>query len=276
MSESKLLQFVESNHQEEYSKKGFVISSLLDSDEIKNLEGIFHHHFNIDELPSVYDTVATTPAETIRKVDDEIIKICLPKLQNVIKDFHWVGSIFFIKKSDPESQRGMHIDPSMTDEGFNHIGVWIPLCDIDENNGRICLLSGSEKWLPPFSTPSMPYAYKDVEHLLEPKLSCLDMKAGEALFFNNSMLHCTQKNNSGKTRLAVIIKLIDKDAPLSTVYYNPEAPENEKVSLYQHSYNFFVDALFRSSTPPANSKFIKFIPNLPRIFKKEEILKLSI
>lgn len=168
----------------------------------------------------------------------------------------------------------MHIDPSMTEEGFNHIGVWIPLCDVDENTGRMCLLPDSEKWLPPFSTNSMPYAYQHVEHLLEPKLSCLDMKAGEALFFNNSMLHCTQKNNSGKTRLAVIIKLIDKDAPLSTVYYNPAAPENEKVSLYQHSYNFFIDALFRTSTPPTSSKFIKFIPNLPHIFKEDEIAKL--
>lgn len=266
------MHFKESSIQQLYKAKGYVSVPFLNDIQISLLERIFHKNFNINELPPVYDTVASTPAETIRAVDDEIIKICLPILQQYLENFYWVCSIYFVKKSAEDSYTGMHLDPSMTMEGYNNVGVWIPLCDIDENNGRICLLSGSENILPPYSTPSMPYAYEHVEHLAEPKLDCLCMKAGNALFFNNSMLHCTQQNKSGTTRLAVIIKLIDANAPLATVYYNPNAEKGEQVSLYEHSKDVFVNGAFRSPTPPENSTFLKFIPELPHILSEDELI----
>ncbi|MCW5906363.1 MAG: phytanoyl-CoA dioxygenase family protein [Chitinophagales bacterium] len=273
MSDNNYMQFTDLSVQQQYSDKGFATVPFLNEWQISALENIFHKHFKLDQLPAVYDTVATTPAATIQAVNKEVLNICGSLIEQHLKNYYWVCSIYFVKKSGGDSYKGMHLDTSMTIEGFNNIGVWIPLCDIDERNGQICLLSGSQKWLPPYSTPSMPYAYEKVEHLLTPKLTCLNMKAGEALFFNNSMLHCTGQNTSGKTRLAVIIKLIDVNAPMATVYYNAGAPSGEQVSLYEHTKDFFVNAAFRNPQPPATSRFVKFIPELPVVFKPDNFFR---
>lgn len=265
------LRFLSKSHQECYKKKGFFVVPFLKHSHIKDLESLFHSKFNIDNLPPVFDSIANTDPETIRYVNNEIHKICYPLLNDILGNFKWVCSIFFLKKSSEDSFKGMHLDTSMTTEDYNNVGIWIPLCDIDDRNGKICFLPGSQNFLPPYSNTQIPYAYENVEEYLLPKLECVGMKAGEALFFNNSLLHCTQKNISGNYRIAVIIKVIDSNAPLATVYYDENAPEGEKVKIYEHFNDFFIDGSFKESTPPRDSEFLGFVSNLPKQFEIAEL-----
>lgn len=257
-----------------YFDKGYVITSLLNQDLVKRLETIFYNNFDVQSLPQVYDTIAATDVITIQKVNDEVNEICQTVLAQTFSNYRIVGSIFFLKKSGEDSYKGMHLDATMTLDGFNNIGVWIPLCDIDEYTGKICLLDNSHRFLPPYHTPSMPCPYSEVETVIEPYLTCLTMKAGDALFFNNSILHCTQKNVSGKTRIAVIIKLIDENAPLVTAYYDENGEIGKKVKLYEHEYDFFITGKFRLPVPPANSRFREYVTELPKSFSADEILSL--
>ena len=269
------LVFKDSKHQEEYISKGYTIIPLLDNHEVTKLETVFYDNFNVDTLSSVYDTIAIAEVDKIQRINEMINNIIAPKTHAVIAKAQIIASIFILKKSSDDSFLGVHLDPSMTTEDYNNIGVWIPLCQIDKSAGRMCFLPQSQYFIPPFNTSSIPCAYSDIESHLKPEMICLDMQAGDALFFNNSMLHCTEKNTSGRNRIAVVSKLIDENAPLATVYYNPNASEGKQVSLYQHYENIFLNGKFRDSYPPESSNFIKHVPELPIKFDQHSYLQTA-
>jgi len=235
---------------------------------------IFSKHFDIELFPKVYDTIAFTETGLIKQVNEEINSECLKELKKILKGFKIVASIFFIKKPGEDSHLSLHIDTSLTIEPYNAMGIWIPLCDIDEATGRFCLLENSNYFLPPYNTPSMPCPYSQVEDMLNPYLRCISMKAGDALIMDNSIVHCTQKNISQKTRIAVVIKIIDQSAPLVTTYYDESAEDGRKVKLYKQDEDFFTTENFRLPTPPASAEFMSYVPGLPKLFQKEEILGL--
>jgi hypothetical protein len=258
-------------NKEQYNRRGFFKAKCLSSDHIGLILNIFHRSFDIESLPNIYDTIANTPVEIIKLVNKSINEICEPLIQEELSNFKIVCSIFFIKKSGENSEVGLHIDRSMTTEEFNNIAIWIPLIDIDSSIGQMCLLEGAQNILPPYFTPLMPPPFLDTEEEVRPHLTCIDMKAGEALYFNNNIAHCTPINTSGKDRIAVVIKVIDENAPLVTAYYKPEGKIGEKVAVYEQEHDFFYSEKFKLPNPPLSSKFIKFVPNLPIVFKKHDV-----
>jgi len=268
------LKFLSEEHHSRYFKHGYLTIPFLNPYQVSQLEQIFNRNFDISAVPSVYDTVADIPIEKVESVYHQINEVCQSNFDKVVKNYRIVASIFIIKKSEDDSYKGVHLDASMTLEGYNNIGIWIPLCDVDEQTGRICLLDNSHHFLPPYNIPSMPCAFHHIESIVEQHLTCISMRSGDALFFNNSMLHCTQKNRSGKTRIAVVIKLIDVNAPKVTAYYDENSPEGKKLRLYQHEDNFFLPGAFKMPMPPPSSRFVGYVPELPRFITEEEFFKL--
>lgn len=269
------LSFLSKKLQEEYDKKGYLTTTLLDQPQIAALEQIFHNYFDLSAIPTVYNTVGDVPVDLMTIVSANINQICANFLDTIVQNYRIVASIFIVKKSDENSHIGAHIDGSMTLEGYHNIGIWIPLCDINDQTGKICILNNSQHYLPPYSTTFMPHPYRQVEDFVEQNLTSFSVKTGEAFFFNNSILHCTKKNISGKVRIAVLVKLIDANAPLVTAYYEETAPSGQKVKLYQHEETFFLPASFKSSVPPASSCFVRYVPELPKIFTEEELIQLQ-
>ena len=268
------IRFISQEMQSAYDAKGFTMTSLLGADQIQNLRDVFAKYFDLADLPSVYDTIAFSTPEIISAVNAEINDICAEHLSKVISGYRIACSIFFIKKPGDDSRLALHVDTSLTSADHTALGIWIPLCDIDQSVGRFCILENSEHFLPPYNTPSIPCSYGDVEHLLEPYLTCFSMKAGEALIMNNSTLHCTQQNTSDTTRLAAVIKVVDESAPLVTTYYDAAADEGKKVSLYKQTDDFFATGAFRSAQPPAHAEFVGYVPTLPKVFNAQEIAEI--
>jgi hypothetical protein len=266
--------FKHAEAQQSYARQGYVILPFLNDTAVEQLYAVFNRHFSLDTLPEVYDTIATPEESTIKQVYQDIYSVCHPFLEQTVSHYFVAGAIFIVKKSHQESYMGLHIDPSMTLEEYNNIGIWIPLCDVDEQVGRMCLLPQSQYFLPPYNTPSLPCPYSDIEDLVRPDLVCFNMRKGEALFFNNSMLHCTEKNTSVITRIAVVMKLIDESAPLATVYYDPAAEAGKQVSVYEQERNIFTTDKFRSPKPLPGSRFVKYVPELPKEFTAAEYQQL--
>jgi hypothetical protein len=74
-----------------------------------------------------------------------------------------------------------------------------------------------------------------VKQYLQP----LKMRQGEALIFDNRMMHHSYKNLSGSTRVAVICGLFPQDAVLTTCH-KPEYTCGGKVELIEHDDDFLL------------------------------------
>ncbi len=265
------LNFIDEKLQKEYNDRGYFITPLLDDSQISKLQDVFYSCLDVNKLPTVYDTVAEIPVEQVLQISKKINDICKGSFDLIVENYKIAASIFISKKPGNDGFNGYHIDATMTHEKYNTVAIWIPLCDVDEKVGRMCLLENSHCFLPRYNIPSMPNAYKDVQSFASKHVKCFNMKKGEALFFEGSMLHGTELNSSESIRIAAVIKLIDIHAPKITAYYHEQAPEGEKLALYEHNDDFFLPQAFKSSLPPEDSSFVGYVPSMPKIFTQSEI-----
>ncbi|MCS6955796.1 MAG: phytanoyl-CoA dioxygenase family protein [Candidatus Calescibacterium sp.] len=263
--------FSDSKKNNEYFSRGYTVLPLLNESQVDELLKIFNQNYSLEKFPSVYNTIVNASEREISFINDSINTIIYPSLTKVIFDFKIVASAFMIKKPEADSYLNFHIDPTMTYKHLNNVALWIPLCDIDETNG-LFYLEPYTKYMIDYYTPSMPSPFFGYEELIRQNSICFKFKKGEALFFDNRILHSTGKNESGTTRVAIVTKLLDAGAPLATPYYEAEKSINRQVSLFEHRRNIFLTGEFRNSTPPPDSVYIEYLDHLPMRYSQEEYL----
>jgi hypothetical protein len=258
-------------HQNSLKTKGFFKTPLLGGKELKELENLFHTLFKEETLPNLFDSITGSPnAEIKKEIHHKVLEICQPFIEKIMIDYFPVIAMFYSKKYGQDTEGGMHIDPSMTIEGYHHIGIWIPLNGADETTGKMCFLKGAHNMVAPYHSLSIKSPFANISEHLKPLMECVSVKPGEAIFFDNNLLHYTQKNVSGKIRIAVIIKLIDGNAPLVSAFCNKQSVSHT-IELYQHSLDYYISDYFQQDQVPIKSKLLEHnVPN-PIIFSEEDV-----
>ena len=86
------------------------------------------------------------------------------------------------------------------------LSLWIPLVDVDERNGCLKVIPGSNKWglLPSQSNGTHLEPTEDVEARGEPK--SLPMRAGDILAFGQYTFHASGENSSDEVRWSIDLR----------------------------------------------------------------------
>ena len=119
------------------------------------------------------------------------------------------------------------------------ISVWIPLVDVDEHNGCLCLIPGSHRWglLPGARRADQNMvSFEDVEQRGTPVPE--PMRCGDLLAFHNLTFHGSRVNRSDGVRWSADVRFRE------TPGYR-EQNEQERIG-----YDALQDALDRSGRPP--------------------------
>lgn len=255
--------------------KGFFTTPLLEKEELAELEKLFYRYFKEDALPVFFDSLTGVTNATVRReLHNSILDICKPYLNKIISDFFPVIAMFYTKKSGEESELGLHIDPSMTLEKFNHWGVWIPLSGANETTGKMCFLSGTQNVALPYHALTIENPYRNISGKLKPLMECVEVAPGEAIFFDNNLLHYTQKNVSGKLRVSVIIKVIDNNAPVVSAFLNKNQGQ-PIIEFYQNEPDYYVSDYFQQKDYPHKSTKLNFTLPQPVSFSDSDLEKIK-
>jgi len=101
----------------------------------------------------------------------------------------------------PDSKEmGIHRDwTMMRDLALPAINVWCPLVPVDRRNGTLALLPGSHK-LPNVETPGVRPFYEDYPDALKKRSVSFVLRAGEAVIFDNRLLHWSTANRTAEPR----------------------------------------------------------------------------
>lgn len=231
------------------SSEGFAVLPFLDPGQMLALEELFATHVNIDRMNSRFDTLTEVTVETRNALSDGILSVCRKGIDRVFQNYKVMVGMFYGKKSDPETELGLHLDPSMTIDPFHHYGIWIPLIDADDLGGEFCLLPGSMHFSHRYQALSIPSPYGNVYGTVRPRMTCLKVKAGSAVIFHNNLLHYSKPNVSGRLRLGVVIKLIDANAPL-VIAHGQDTPNGLVISLIGVAEGYYLTDAFRKSDRP--------------------------
>src|SRR5947209_6647263 len=106
----------------------------------------------------------------------------------------------------------MPMEPPFTDEArqaeFPRRGLtvvrllanaWGPLVDVDDESGNLALLPGSHR-LGNIETGGVPRFYEPYGEQLKPLCASFPLKAGEAVLFDNRVLHWSHPNAGSEAR----------------------------------------------------------------------------
>jgi ectoine hydroxylase-related dioxygenase (phytanoyl-CoA dioxygenase family) len=234
--------FLNPDTQTQFDENGFVKIPLLTAAEVEDLKtyylslkhdhiGEYGFHVSLDNSNDSY----------INGVFDKLFGVLVPKLNPLLNDYKPFTASYVIKEAGLQNIVPPHQDWTFVDETeFCSATVWIPLMDVNKNNGALSLIKGSHKLFnEPRCSPS-PQAKSALSNYLFdifPFVEVIDMKAGEALIFNNRTVHASPPNISGTTRMGVGIGITQKNAGLVHHYLVPH--KENMVNVYKVNETFF-------------------------------------
>lgn len=217
------------------AEAGYVVVPLLNDDEVKDLVDQFDASHDENIIP-FYATAHHESSDFRKQMSQAIIDAISPNVNKLFADCKLLGGSFITKTNSDQSLLQPHQDWNIVDENeFRSFNIWIPLVDLDENNGAIEVLPKSHNWVRGIRHSSIPCAYQNVHHLVWENMKPLYLKAGEALIYDHSLLHASKANKTDDLRIACASGIIPTEAQMR-FYWNADG----KIEEYESNADYFM------------------------------------
>lgn len=223
-----------------FEEQGYVVVPFYTEDEIAELNKLYADLHPADEQ-GFYPSTFSKDKNYRQKADEEIRRIGNRTISDVLTGHRVVCGSFIVKYPGKESEMCVHQDMTLVDETqFNGMNIWCPLVDLTETNGAIYALPKSHRIIPTYRGATVPNIYQDVTQEIIDYMTPLYLKAGEAVIFDQSIIHYSPPNYSDERRVVTNIYFTQKGAKFRTAYYNPEVAA-DKIELFEQSDSFMTD-----------------------------------
>lgn len=271
------------NKQDEMEKKGYTIVQLLSNDGINYIiEELSQLHPDDGFEPkdsshnySFHFTFFDTNTNYRRKTNHLIHSLFLPHIKRILVDYKILAGNFFVKPAG-EGELHVHQNWDITkNRKDTTVAVWCPLLDVDESNGTIHVVEGSHKLVPNITTHNTTPFFNNFAEALMHKYSIpIRLKAGEALIFDDSLIHWSPKNKSSAPRFVAHAVCIPAEAT-PVFYYLDQNTPGKNFELFELNNEFFIDhSQEELYSRPQNLKSLGFIENKNCSISESEFLEL--
>lgn len=200
----------------------FIQKPFLSSSEVSTLKEVYgklKHDFDVQGFHASCYSSDSSYREAILGAVREVVA---PRIQPLLEDCELVSADYVVKEA-LEGKMQMHQDWSRVDERkFQSIVAWFPLEDTNETNGRLSVLRESHRNIVAWRgecAPGLPHYFPQFEE----KIPCaikekyevpLNLRAGEAVFYDARLIHFSPLNQTDHARLAINVSFVPKEAPL--------------------------------------------------------------
>jgi hypothetical protein len=255
----------------EFDRNGFVVVPFLGADQVERLREVyFRYHAEPDVrartipsyAPGFYASTFNNDMDYRRAVSAEVTAACAPALARMFDAFKIFYAGFLVKLPDANGRLRVHQDPTLVDEArFTPVNVWCPLQDVDDRNGALCVLPGSQRLYRGPRATSIPPPWAAHEGLIESRMTPLHLAAGSAVLFTQATLHASQPNLSDAPRITATMFLCHETASMRIAHRRPETPD--RVDFYAQDDDFmFQNAQFsvNSTGVPQIGRYLDSMP----------------
>jgi len=213
--------------QEFFEREGYARLKVLDEKEVKELLDFYHSLQMKDETGyGFHISMDNKDKQFVGRVLDKIFEVALPKISPHFQNAKaYVGS-FVIKEPNPVSVVPVHQDWTFVEDEdrFCSVTCWVPLVDTTMDSGALGVIRGSHKFFTnyrPSPAPQVPSPISEHMFTIFPYLKIVEMKAGEALVFDNRTFHGSPPNVTSSPRIAFGIGFVQNEAKLCHYYLKP-------------------------------------------------------
>jgi hypothetical protein len=262
--------FKDETLQNQLNNYGFVILDFLNTDELNELN-TFYLSKHPEAVNGFYTSTFAKDTEYRKEVDAAIQTQMKRNLENHFFDYKIHCGSFIVKGADEKSVLKMHQDMTLVDESiYTGINIWIPLIDLTTENGAIEVLPRSHRLFKTYRGASLPDIYNDIESSVYKLMQPCYLKAGQAIIFDQSIIHYSPANKSNKVRPVINTFITHKDAGIQICYWDKN--ERKEIELFNQAPDFMVN--FQNFghdifSRPKIGESIGFVPfDFPKITKE--------
>ena len=231
--------FRNSSYQERFERDGFISLPFYNEEEIKALISLYED-IQPKEYEGFFPSTFSNDKNYRTGADIRIREIGQRSADLYFQDIKVVCGCFIVKDSKPESAMCVHQDMTLVDESkYTGVNIWVPLIDLDDRNGTLEVLPGSHRLFPTYRGATIPGIYEEADEEIKKYLVKLYPKAGEAIIFDQSIIHYSEANRSGKKRIVTNTYFTQSDATFRICYWKKDF--GEKVELFEQNETFMTD-----------------------------------
>jgi len=212
--------------QDHYERFGYAAFPALSNDLVRELREQYRR-LTLEDLYGIGYRVSlySSDLETRRRAQDMLVSLAYPALAPFLVDRWPYMGTYLVKEAHgrfiPPHQDWTHCDEGTHDS----LMCWVALGDVDEHNGGLGFINGSHRYFDYLR--AFPYEVADTpirRHgpRLIPYLNILRMRAGDAVVFNNRVVHGSLGNDTAEARLAFSFALHPEGEPLLGYYVKPD------------------------------------------------------
>jgi ectoine hydroxylase-related dioxygenase (phytanoyl-CoA dioxygenase family) len=232
--------FKDESIQARFEKDGYVILPFYNAEEIEKLTKLYHQLHPSNEKGFFPSTFSQDKNYRLT-ADEKIRKTCDRSASKYLENYKMVCGAFIVKTPSPESGMCVHQDMSLLDESrFTGINIWATLTDLNIQNGTLFVLKGSHRLFPTYRGSTIPEFFEEVGDEILDYMEPVIIKAGQAVFFDQSIIHYSPPNYSDNIRIVTNTYFTHKHAEYRTYYYNKEKHPNQ-VEAFEQSDSFMTD-----------------------------------
>jgi hypothetical protein len=250
-------------------ENGFVVIPFLNDEEVTGLTEFYYRHHSID-LEGMYATAHQPDIDLRMKMNDAIKGKFARPIAEIFCHATALGGSFIAKGKGKQGSLKPHQDWNIVDENkYRSFNIWVPLVDVNQDNGAICVMPKSHLWGKTFRSVNISSIFQDVEKELWGKMIRLNMKAGEALIYDHRLIHASGENHTDEIRLTTVFGIIPDEAKM--FYYHMK---NEKtIEEYESNPEFFLyENIFQG---PVKLKLSKEFSHTLQYVSKTDFEKLT-
>ncbi len=239
--------------EKEFQKHGYVEIPFISAGEVKNLTQKF-----FDLLPSsggnitsaengmngneiTYDfTFIDKNIEYKRAVFNVITAYFKPHVEKWIADYKPIIANY-IRKKTAGGEVPLHQNWAFADEKkCSTISIWCPLVDSFEANGTLQVVPASHKKFGAVRGPMIPWELEGIKQdIIEKYLVPCNVKAGNAIVLDDSLVHYSAVNKTNDLRLAIQLILIPQE--ISSIHYHTDPSiDKNKVHVLDVDTEFYM------------------------------------
>lgn len=171
-----------------------------------------------------------------KKVDDLIVQTLKEKATDLFFDYIPFFGDLLVKQPSLNKNFPIHQDWTFVDEEtFASAYIWCPLQDVNYLNGNLQVVEKSHKFLDKIRGANIVVSYEEIKDKIANKyLKSIKLKAGQAIIFNQALLHASPPNRSLKTRIAMGLLMLPIEAKVFHYYYDVEEAVFKRIEADKH------------------------------------------
>lgn len=224
------LKFLDAEKTEKLKTNGYAVFDLLDEEIISELTKLFHAYH--DKQPEgFYATTHLDDKSKRKEISDELHRRLFSKIEVKFENINLLGGAFISKSPGQKGILPLHQDWNLVDESHaRSYNLWIPLVDVDEENGAMRLLPASHSKQTTFRGPNVAPVLYQISSEVDKHMFSLNIKKGQAVLYDHALWHSSPENKTNELRLALVMGALPLNEEMK--YYHQKGNLVEEYASY--------------------------------------------